>query len=333
VLSLLSRPGFTTVEHVTALSGRGLGLSVVQESVRRLHGDIALESRPGGGTRVLLSVPLSVSTHPLLLVECRGAAFGIPIGSVERLCRVPSREIETREGRPVIRVQERSVPLVLLAELLGFEGGSLPSQAPAPVAVLKAGERRVGIVVDALLDQRSVIVKELGIPRGGASIVSGAFAWGDGRLGIVLNAAGLVERAGGRSQTPLFAQPPARPPAQRSILVVDDSITTRSLERSILEAYGYTVQVAVDGLQALERMRAQPPDLVITDVLMPRLDGFGLIERMKQDTGLARIPVIVVSSCDQREERQRGLSLGADAYIVKQKFDQRELLETIRQIL
>jgi two-component system chemotaxis sensor kinase CheA len=136
-------------------------------------------------------------------------------------------------------------------------------------------------------------------------------------------------------ELPAFLQPsslaPARPPA--SILVVDDSLTTRTLERSILEAHGYRVRLAVDGMEALEQLRKEKPDLVIADVQMPRLDGFGLLEAMKKDPDLNRIPVIMVTSLERPEDQERGMSLGAGAYIVKRKFDQGEVLATIRQIL
>ena len=115
--------------------------------------------------------------------------------------------------------------------------------------------------------------------------------------------------------------------------MVDDSLTTRTLEKSILEAHGYRVVLALDGLEALAQLRSELPDLVITDIQMPRLDGFGLLEQMKKDPRLARLPVIVVTSLEKREDQERGLALGADAYIVKRKFDHEELLQTVRQIL
>jgi two-component system chemotaxis sensor kinase CheA len=200
--------------------------------------------------------------------------------------------------------------------------------------VLKAAESRLAVVVDAFLAQREAVVRDLGLSPEQAGSAAGAILLEDATVALVLNAAELID-VFHRS-----ARPPAlravTPEAERkppSILVVDDSITTRSLEKSILEAHGYQVRVAVDGVEALSQLRKERPDLVITDLQMPQMDGFGLLEQMKKDRQLAEIPVIVVTSLERREDQERGLALGADAYVLKRKFDQRELLEVIRQIL
>jgi two-component system chemotaxis sensor kinase CheA len=155
----------------------------------------------------------------------------------------------------------------------------------------------------------------------------------DGSVGVMLNVNALFERFG-RARGAAMASAPAKPEQRKNrILVVDDSLTTRSLEKSILEAHGFQVQLAVDGMEALERLRMDLPDLVISDVMMPRMTGFQLLERIKGDEATKHLPVILVTSLESREEQQMGLNLGADAYIVKRKFDQRELLSVIRQIL
>jgi two-component system chemotaxis sensor kinase CheA len=164
-------------------------------------------------------------------------------------------------------------------------------------------------------------------------MTSGAIPLEDGTVAVMLDADAIFEKAksGAGASVPAAARPAAAKTSK--ILVVDDSITSRSLERTILEANGYQVELAVDGLEALERLQTDHPDLVITDVAMPRLTGFQLLERMKNDELLKAIPVILITSLESREDQERGLSLGAGAYIVKRKFDQRELLRVIRQIL
>jgi two-component system chemotaxis sensor kinase CheA len=187
--------------------------------------------------------------------------------------------------------------------------------------------------VDAFLDETDAVIQDLGPIAEGDGKLSGGILLEDGSVAFVLNPLELLE-APGRSESLSQWKPPAPAPATLSILVVDDSMTTRALEKSILEAHGYRVlRVAVDGLAALAQLRSERADLVIADIQMPRLDGFGLLEAIKKDPGLRGIPVIIVSSLERREDQERGLSLGADAYIVKRKFDQGELLSAIRQIL
>ena len=293
------------------------------------------------GAAVALSAPLSVSLHDVVLVAAGGQRYAFPNAGVERLYRVPLQNVESVDGNDVIRTGAGIVPVAGLAALLGTAGGG---DEPAPngegeepvlhVAVLRAGESRGGVVVDRLLDTREVVVKDLGLPPDAMRLSTGAIALEDGGVAVVLSPAAVLERfrQAGKQAVVRRAQPQAvRPPA--TILVVDDSITTRSLEKSILEAHGYRVRLAVDGVEALEQLRAAPADLVISDVAMPRMTGFELLENMKKDRQLAAVPVILVTSLEDRRDQARGLSLGADAYIVKRKFDQKELLAAVRQIL
>jgi two-component system chemotaxis sensor kinase CheA len=202
------------------------------------------------------------------------------------------------------------------------------------VAVVAAGEERVALVVDRLVDEREAVIKDSGLPPSHAGLTAGAVPLEEGGIAVMLDVAELFLRL--RMEAPRSASafvPEKKQEKAHRILVVDDSLTTRSLEKGILEAHGYNVQIAVDGLQALEKLRKEPVDLVISDVMMPRLTGFQLLEQMKKIPELKDIPVILVTSLDTREEQEKGLALGADAYIVKRKFDQKELLSTVRQIL
>lgn len=341
VAQLLFSPGFTTSGGVTPLAGRGIGLSVVEHQVSRLQGSVDFRLSGRNGAAVVLSVPLSTSLHHVVLVSSGAEQYAFPSTGIERLCRVRMKNVESVDGQDVIRTGSGSVPLASLAGLLGT---SAPEESAPPengerepvlsVVVLKAGESRAGVIVDRLLDEREVVVKDLGLPPESVGISIGGVPLEDGSVAIVLGPAAILERfreagrrPGLRRAEPEKVQPPA------TILVVDDSITTRSLEKSILEAHGYRVRLAVDGLEALEQLRAEPADLVISDVAMPRMNGFELLENIKKDHRLASIPVIMVTSLEDRKDQERGLSLGADAYIVKRKFDQKELLSTVRQIL
>jgi two-component system chemotaxis sensor kinase CheA len=328
------RPGFSTSPTVNRLSGRGMGLSVVYETVRRLQGDVNLKPKLGPGASFLLSVPLSVSTSHLLLVSCAGQIFGVPTHGIERLHRIGLDRIETLEGKPAVNLGGPPVLLYGLAHLLQIGDQTALPEGMLPVMVLKLGARRVGVWVDKFLLERDALIQELGIPCPATGNISGGALQPDGTVFLVLNPAGLVANCTGTSAAPLprKAQPAVQAIAP-GILVVDDSITSRSLERSILEAHGYRVRVAVDGLEALELLRVEKADLIITDIQMPRLDGFGLVEALKADPKLKGIPVIIVSSLERAEDQERGLRLGADAYVVKRKFDQTELLLAIAQMI
>jgi two-component system, chemotaxis family, sensor kinase CheA len=331
---VIFRPGFSTSDAVNHLSGRGMGLSVVYETVQRLQGDVNLKTKDGPGASFLLSVPLSVSTSHLLLTSSAGQIFGIPTHAIERLYCIRPDGVETLEGKPMVNLGGQAIPLFGLAHLLqiGDKSPTLPGEL-LPVMVLKSAGRRLAIWVDEFLEERDTMMQELGMPTPSGNISGGALLR-DGAVFVVLNPVGLAANCTPSAVTPVpgKAQPKVEPAAPE-ILVVDDSITSRSLEKSILEAHGYRVRVAVDGLEALDMLRIDKADLIITDIQMPRLDGFGLVQALKADSELSRIPVIIVSSLERPEDLERGLLLGADAYVVKRKFDQTELLDAIRQMI
>jgi len=334
VLNLLFAAGFSTTETVTPLSGRGMGLSVVQEAVARLQGEARIDSQHGQGTRVTLSVPVTVATHRLLLVTCGAQTFAIPARCVMQLVRLDADRQETIEGRSMIRFHGRHVPLERLSALLGVPGGAAEGNGrKASVAVVNASGQWCAIRVDSFRAEADALVHCLTGPAARYGF-DGAIVLEDGEAALVLNPAQLL-----RPRKPIEAAPIAEnaPPTEAArvprILVVDDSFTTRALEKSILEAHGYEVEIAIDGVDALSRLAGDAFDLVISDIEMPHMNGFELLENLKQHDRFSSIPVVLVTSRDQIEDRSRGLELGADAYIVKRNFDHEELLMTIRQIV
>ena len=333
--AILCRPGFSTSRSVTDLSGRGMGLSVVCEAVRRMQGEVELQPREGGGTILRLSVPLSISTHRLLLVRCGGQLLAIPIHAVERLLRMRRENLETLEGNPFLTFGERPLPLFSLQQLLKLAPSAAGAGSDAiQIVILRSHGKGAALVVDAIVAETEAVIQELGPLAARDAKISGGIVLDDGAVAFVLDIKELIETHE-RSEPGFFAtrSTPAEERTPGSILVVDDSMTTRTLERIILEAHGYRVRVAVDGVAALEQLHIEKADLVIADVQMPRMDGLELLQAIKRDPNLEHIPVIIVTSLDRREDKERGLGLGADAYLVKQKFDQEELLATIRQIL
>jgi two-component system, chemotaxis family, sensor kinase CheA len=341
--SFVFEPGFSTAEHVEALAGRGMGLSVVAEAVRRAGGGAHMRARHPQGTEFILSTPLSAARQSLLLLEDGGVRFGLPAYAVERVIQNKADNFALVGGRRTLAFNEEGnqilVPIIPLNRVTGLDAGRerASGDETVTVAVLRQGDTRLGLLAARAEDVReaTLINFEAGhVPQ----LNLAATQLEDGQSAPVLDPEIIFQRflrhdldlSADASQTKITER--AR---KRVILVVDDSVTTRTLEKSILEAQGYKVVLAVDGLDALEALKrdAGEIDLIVADIEMPRLDGFGLLQSVKRDASLSRLPVIMMTSRAEQSDVERGLELGADAYLVKQSFDQRELLATIRQLL
>ncbi|MGC5780103.1 hybrid sensor histidine kinase/response regulator [Methylobacterium sp. NFXW15] len=344
LLRLVFEPGFSTAEAIDTLSGRGYGLSVAADAARSLQGSVRLEPRSPAGTSLVFSLPLSAARRSLLLVEAGGHTCALPSSAVERLVRLPRADLPLAMGRLLLPSEvegEAALPVSDLATLLGAAGD--PDAGQLVAIVLRSEHGRAAIAVDRLSDVRSLLVLPAPEVGGDSALIAGTAILPGDRPVLVLDADGLAERAGlagtqgqaPRSDPNTATKPRAGEQARTTILVVDDSITTRTLEKGILEAAGYRVVVCVDGQDALDRLRAEvePVALVLADVEMPRLDGFGLLKALRADDRFARLPTVLMTSRGDPEDVARGLELGADAYLTKQSFDQRKLLDTIGQLL
>ncbi|MGF7160513.1 two-component system chemotaxis sensor kinase CheA [Rhodoligotrophos appendicifer] len=341
--SVLLRPGFTTSREIDRLSGRGIGLSVVHEAIRKMHGSLDIKPGNSGGTEVIISVPMSMSRQALVMVSAGNQIYGIPAHAVEKVMRVHADDLGTITGQPVVSVEledgELTTTLRGLETLVAGAGVEIPAEAGRIRAILvrSAGDH-CALAVDELLDVDTHVIEDPLILGADRTLISGVVVLEDGTPALVLSPEGLAERwrlDGGRPQIGEIAARGADPIiAQKVILVVDDSITTRTLEKNLLETQGFRVLVSVDGIDALDTLRrSMHVDLVLADIEMPRMDGFGLLTAMKSDPRLESIPVVMMTSRAAPEDIKRGLDLGADAYITKQKFDQRELLATINQLI
>ncbi|WP_448207194.1 hybrid sensor histidine kinase/response regulator [Azospirillum sp. sgz302134] len=333
LLTLIFEPGFSTADTTTELAGRGMGLAIVRQEVTRLQGTVTLAAREGGGTVSTVEVPLSLLSQRLVFVSVQGDILALPSGDVARLMRVPADALHTDLTAPTLRLDGEDVPVAPLSGLLDYDGpGLAPETATLALVVLRGAGRRLALVVDELLSTRDAVVaaaEEVGIDP---ARFLGTVLLDDGSPALVLNPAGLTPQAG--NALPPLTRVEATPRRRPHILVVDDSITTRTLEKSILEAHGYRVTLCVDGREAVESLAAlEDVDLIISDVEMPRMDGFALLQAVKGNPLTADLPVILVTSRASDEDRERGLDLGADAYIVKTRFDQNELLAGIRRLL
>jgi two-component system chemotaxis sensor kinase CheA len=325
--------GFSTRDRATTLSGRGVGLGIVRVAIERVGGTVEVESVAGQGATFVLEVPVSIATLRALTVSVGESLFGIPSAFVSRVDRVQARRVARVDGRAMLTTGAAPTPVTSLATLLGP-----PFVAPAvddalQIVTVEAAGRRLALVVDALHDERELVLRPL--EHAGAAAMAftvGSALLGDGGVVLVLGVAALM--GDGRSDTALAMPSSAHvDPATQRILVVDDSITSRTLEQSVLSAAGYDVITAVDGLEAWRIVERGGISLVVSDVEMPQLDGIGLCERIRASQVTAALPVILVTSLDQPEHRARGMEAGADAYVTKSGFDQDMLLSTVRQLL
>lgn len=340
---LIFRSGFSTSPLITDVSGRGVGLDVVRRNVEALGGRLGVSWQAGAGATFTLALPQTLASSRGLIVGAAGQRFAIPLAAVERILSVVAESIVPLGGHDALQFNGRPIPLVRLDDVLELPhapkapGGN--GATSSPVVVLTAGQRQVAFAVDELAGEQEVVIKGLGKQLSRVGGIAGATVMGDGNVVLILNAADLIKLALRESvahRAVFTPQEEAGGPAARArrrILIVDDSITTRTLEKNILEAAGYTVCLAIDGQEALDALVAEPPDLVISDIAMPRLDGFGLTRRIKGDARTADLPVILVTSLDSPADKARGIEVGADAYIVKSHFDQSNLLDAIQQLL
>ncbi|MCS6882071.1 MAG: hybrid sensor histidine kinase/response regulator [Oscillochloridaceae bacterium] len=328
-LELIFAPGFSTASVITDISGRGVGMDVVRQNLAELGGRVEVESHPGKGTSVTLILPLTLVTTHVLLVRVGRDTFALPASACRGAIWVDRQQVRSLEGQPILEHEGRMVAVLQLAHLLGIESpATVPGNGRTPAVLTGGAQRPVALLVDELLDEREVVIKPLGTLLAPQRRFSGAVQLGDGNLVLLLNLAHLMQP--GRNIALDTSTVTRR---ARRLLVADDSFATRELIRSMLQSAGYDVVVAVDGMDALEALRSEPIDLVVSDIEMPRLNGFELVTRIRAEPRFHHLPVVLVTSLASEEHRRRGLEVGAQAYIVKSQFDQQSLLEVVRRLL
>ncbi|MDF1565785.1 MAG: hybrid sensor histidine kinase/response regulator [Deltaproteobacteria bacterium] len=330
-LDLIFHHGFSTAGTITDVSGRGVGLAVVRQAVDTLGGRLSLRSRAGIGTEFRLVLPLSLATLRSLLVKVAGESIAIPVSTVERIVRIEASEIQQVDDGQVIDVGGRPLGVFALAQALELpaEASNVPRR---PALVLSTGSLTEVAVVDEIVGEQETVTKPLPEQMRGLSVLSGITVLGTGQIVPIVNVHEMLRSRSG-ALAPLFRAEEAQQRRRRKILVVDDSITTRTLERSILEAVGYQVSVATNGVEALELLAKESFELVLSDVQMPRMDGLTLVKEIRGIDKLRKLPVVLVSSLAADDDRQRGMQAGASAYLTKGEFRQEDLLEVLSRLL
>lgn len=341
-MDLIFLPGFSTSAIITDLSGRGVGMDVVKQCVLNdLQGSIHVDSRAGVGTRFALRLPLSLAVMRVLLVEVDGLPFGFTAQYVAELLRLPREAQLTVAERKAVIIRNEFVPIVPLTELLRIPAPmarARPTPATHPgemlLVVLCIRNEKLAVLVDALLDERDMVIKPLPEHLRRLPAISGMVTTGKNELVSVLHAPALLDAARRiRSQSVRAEEGADARQRRHRILVVDDSLNTREIEKDVLQAHGYQVTLAEDGQDGLRKALEEDFDAVLTDVEMPHMDGFTLTERLRQQEKYRDTPIIIITSREKEEDKRRGIQVGADAYIVKGDFDQGALVNTLRSLL
>ena len=336
LLDFLLLPGFSMRAHVTDVSGRGVGLDAVHEMVKAVRGTVRIVTEPGHGTRFVLQLPLTLSVIRSLLVQVGGEAYAFPLAHVHRTLELARGEIDMLEGQQHFAFDGRPVGLVTAHQLLGTDA---PDETRTNVAVVVIGDERgtYGVAVDRFLGERMLVVQPLDSRLGKVKDIAAGALMENGEAVLIIDIEDLLRSVdklvrGGQLDKVQRAQGIAAR-TRKHVLVVEDSLTVRELERKLLEKRGYTVTIAVDGMDGWNALRSTHFDLVVTDIDMPRMDGIELVTLIKRDALLKTVPVMIVSYKDRDEDRRRGLDAGADYYLAKGSFHDEALLDAVHDLI
>ncbi len=337
LLEFLFLPGFSTKEAVTEISGRGVGLDVVQSMVKKVRGTVRITSELGKGTSFQLLLPLTLSVVRTLLAEVAGEAYAFPLARIRRTVKLPRAKIKSLEGRQHFIEGDQLIGLVTASQVLDLAD---TNAAGEELSVIILGDRnnRYGVVVDRFLGERELVVQALDARLGKLKDISASALMPDGSPVLIVDVEDFVRSienlaSGGRVGKVRTGEREEIKKQRKRVLVVDDSLTVRELERKLLDSRGYEVEVAVDGMDGWNAVRTHHYDLMISDVDMPRMDGIELVTSIKKDARLKSLPVMIVSYKDREEDRQRGLDAGADYYLTKGSFHDETLIRAVVDLI
>ena len=336
LFEFLFLPGFTLKESVSEISGRGVGLDVVQTMVKEVGGSVRVSSQSGRGTRFQLELPLTLSVVRTLLVDIGGEPYALPLARIVSVLRLSEEKIHSLEGRQHFTLDEQQIGLIAASQVLGLV--SQASGEDISVVVLEDKTARYGLVVDCFLGEQELVVCPLDARLGKVQNVSAAALMTDGSPLLIIDVDDMVRNIENIISGHRLVQIGANSGREskrthKRVLVVDDSLTVRESERKLLDRRGYAVDVAVDGMDGWNAVRSGHYDLVVTDVDMPRLDGIELLTLIRKDSRLKSLPVMIVSYKDRQEDRQRGLEAGADHYLTKGSFHDETLATAVADLI
>jgi two-component system sensor histidine kinase and response regulator WspE len=337
LLEFLFLPGFSLKETVTDVSGRGVGLDVVQDMVKRVRGTVRVASQRGKGTRVQLQLPVTLSVVRCLLAEIGGEPYAFPLAHIARAITVPHQRVERLEGRQHFDLDGRSIGLVAGHQVFAVDQAAAPGDM-IPVIVIGDAHHAYGLIVEKLLGERELVVQTLDPRLGKVKDIAAGALMEDGLPVLIVDTDDVIRSvdrivSDSRVASVPLGQAGGAARARKRVLVVDDSLTVRELERKLLGARGYDVDVAVDGMDGWNAVRTGQFDLVVTDIDMPRMDGIELVSLITSDSRLKSVPVVVVSYKDRDEDRRRGLQAGAAHYLTKGSFHDDTLVQAVVDLI
>jgi len=335
ILEMIFRPGFTTKKVVDNTSGRGIGMNVVQDTVRRLTGSIRIQSEVGKGTRFILSIPVSIAVQFALIFRMGDMRFGMLTHMIEQAIPFNAEQVQHgNDGKEFIVYEHYHVPLVDMRHVLG-NSNTEQAKSKGNIIIAEHIEGYVGIVVDELMDDIEIVVRDLDpyIKRYNPQGLMGNTIAADGSVIMLLEPYGIKEMGRTSPDQSIDIHVEENEKLHFNILLVDDSLIAREVEKSIFESIGFNVDTAIDGLDALEKLQSKEYDMVVTDLEMPRLDGFGLVRRIRNQSRFEDLPLMIISTRESTEDRMRALESGADTYMVKQQLKGDEILQTVKALV
>jgi two-component system chemotaxis sensor kinase CheA len=331
--------GISTSGFVSDISGRGVGLDVARANVERLKGSIQIESTCGEGCLIRIKLPLTLSASKVMIVSDDSAKYAIPVEYIQSCCFINQKNIFTIHGHSTISYENRPVPVAVLSDLLELtrrhqlNNDKITVAEEIPCVIISTGDEKLGILVNELIDEQEVVLKQHSSILKRVRNISGSTILGTGEICLILNPYDLIQTAG-RSEARVIKEIiPDSNKSGKNILVVEDSITVRTQMKRILKGAGYEVAVAVDGLEAFTMLCESHFDAVVSDIQMPNMTGLELTEKIRKNKKYSEMPIILITSLSSDSDRKRGVEAGANAYITKPSFDQKILLDTLRRLV
>ena len=334
LLEFLFLPGFSTKEQVTHLSGRGIGLDIVRATLKSLGGDAVVRSAHSTGTTFLLRIPSRIASFRALLFRCGSTTVGVPLSFVERIVSESDATLHEISGKAYVEMEQQQIPLVDGSTALRLPKSPSTGQKERAVVVLGASGKRLALAVDQLLGEQEVVIQPLDRRFESVTTILGVASIGDASIVTILSPEALLQESVERLSRPLAANSSTvRQAKRRTVLVVDDSLTVRELQRRLLTQAGMGCEIAVDGVDGFEKAMSGEYDLIITDIDMPRMNGFELIERLLQQPSHQNTPILVVSYKEREAERSKSLLLGAKGFLSKGSFRDDTFIQTVQQLI
>ena len=333
LLYYIFRSGISTSEMVTDISGRGLGLAIVQEKIEQFGGSVIVESEKDKGTTFKIELPLSLVTFRGVLIKVSDREFIVPTAKIQRVLRLNKKEVKTVENKATIPFDGHVIPYVNLSNIIELPIKETESEY-VQTLIFSLNNQQIGFAIDEIIDEQEVLVKNFNNHLARVRNISGATVLGSGKVVPILNISDLLKSAL-KPMAAIIKHKVAEETKEvkKSIIVVEDSITSRMLLKNILETAGYEVTTAIDGVDGFTKLKENTFDAVVSDIDMPRMNGFDLTAKIRSDKVLSEIPIVLVTSLSKREDKERGIDVGANAYIIKSSFDQSNLLEIIERLI